>query len=293
MSRTVEIKVFPIAQTRVNPKAVHEWLTHLGAQKYAENELGIWEDGAQRNDLTTDPALLIALAAKRCYMSFEVGLNPNVTKVRKDITEYLDNVLKSKHGSVCEHAVYSFAIEGVSRVFTGEMNRHRAGVGISEGSMRYIRYRDIPYWLPTSITLTEEEEAAFLKVGGNIQLATKKLESQKVFERAFKQMEENYAELEKIWADELAPTSAFAGKKHVTSMMRRIIGMGVATGGVWTMNIRALRHIIALRASEAAEEEILYVFSRVAKYMVENEPMLLGDFVETLGGFWTPKYAKI
>ena len=70
------------------------------------------------------------MAAKRCYMSFEAGLNPNVTRVRKDLTEYLDNVLKSGHGSVLEHATYTFAIENVSRVFTGELNRHRAGVGI-------------------------------------------------------------------------------------------------------------------------------------------------------------------
>lgn len=291
--RNVEIEIFRIAKTQVDRVEVRRWLDFLGANNYELPD----------EEAVTDPALLIAIAAKRCYMSFEAGLNPNVTKVRKDLTEYLDNVLKSKHGSVCEHAVFTFAIENVSRVFTGEMNRHRAGVGISEGSMRYIRYRDIPSWLPTSIRVTDEEMAIVDNedIYGFLQeeqkevwkIAKKKLKTQAVFKRHYEQTERNYAELQEIWKDELAPESKFHGKKEITSMVRRIIPMGVATGGVWTLNIRALRHIIALRASSQAEEEILHVFSRIAKMMVESEPMLLGDFEQTQEGFWYPKYNKI
>ena len=289
-------------------------MIHLGtSENYQE---GIWdlmdpcEDcGSSHADNPSDPALLIALAAKRCYMSFEPGLNPNVNKVRKDWTEYLDNVLKSKHGSVCEHSVFTFAIEGVSRVFTGEMNRHRAGVGISEGSMRYIRYDNIPWWLPTSLQLTEVEMAALNKLlldheslfdldmsllAEDVRLAVKKHRTLvEVFQPVFEFVENKYTLGREIWKDELAETSKFAGKKHVTSMLRRIIPMGVATGGVWTMNIRALRHILALRASEQAEEEILHVFSRIGMEMVKFEPSLFGDFEQTPEGFWVPKYAKV
>lgn len=296
MSRQIKIFIENIAKTQVDRAAVRRWLDHLNATGYE----------IPSQDTVSEPALLIALAAKRCYMSFEPGLNPNVTKIRKDITEYLDNVLKSKHGSVCEHAVYTFAIEGVSRVFTGEMNRHRAGVAISEASMRYIRYNDIPYWLPTSITLTPEEHQKLNIWANNIgevvekmeaedwfPLAYKKYCSQQEFKTAFNSAEKAYGRLMEIWKDELAPDAKFKDKKHITSMMRRIIPMGVATGGVWTLNMRALRHVIALRASEAAEEEILYVFSRIAKFMVENELQLFGDFQETPEGYWVPKYAKV
>lgn len=291
--RNVEIKVFCTAQTKVNREAVREWLDWLGANNYAVPD----------EESTSDPALLVALAAKRCYMSFEPGLNPNVTKVRRDLTAYLDNVLKSGHGSVLEHACYTFAIEGVSRVFTGEMNRHRAGVGISEGSMRYIRYRDIPYWLPTSIIPTTEETAAYMReqMGVSIteqeealiRIARKKGESQAVFTKHFMQTEENYARLQEIWKDELAPESKFHGKKQITSMMRRIIPMGVATGGVWTMNLRAIRHILALRSSPAAEEEIAHVFSQIAKIITEKEPTIFADFSQDENGFWVPKYPKV
>jgi thymidylate synthase (FAD) len=299
--RNVPIEFFLIAQTRVNPEAVKQWLEFIGCS-------GEYIDGFDdilNQDTVTDPALLIALAAKRCYKSFEPSLNPNVTKVRSDWTEYLDNVLKSRHGSVCEHATYSFAIENVSRVFTGEMNRHRAGVAVSEASMRFIRYDDIPSWLPTSIQVTPEEVTLYNQVTTYnpegltdeekeaFQLSKKKMQSQDVFREAYRDAERHYAALMDIWSDELAPSSAFKGKKHVTSMMRRIVPMGVATGGVWTLNIRALRHIMALRASEAAEEEILHVWSRAGKEMIEQEPMLLGDFTQTAQGYWVPKYDKV
>lgn len=289
--KTVPIEIFNIARTAVDPTEVARWLTYLNAENYLES-LQL-DDGE-----VTDPALLIALAAKRCYMSFEPGLNPNVTKVRKDFTDYIDNILKSGHGSVLEHSTYTFAIEGVSRVFTGEMNRHRAGVGISEGSMRFIRFTDIPYWLPTSIELSPEDKRNVLDEEVNIyspeiRLIKKKMASQKVFVSVFKAVEEGYTALAEIWKDELAPESPFKDKKHVTSMMRRIVPMGVATGGVWTMNIRAVRHVMAMRASSAAEEEILHVFSRIVKLMVEREPMLCGDFHLDGNGFWVPKYPKV
>lgn len=308
--RNVPIEFFLISQTRVNPQAVKKWLEFLGvSDKYVDDLwdlMGTCEEcGDTSPENITDPALLIALAAKRCYKSFEPSLNPNVTKVRSDWTEYLDNVLKSRHGSVCEHATYSFAIENVSRVFTGEMNRHRAGVAVSEASMRFIRYDDIPSWLPTSITLSKGEQSSYDQIDtygpdglteeekAEFRLSKKKVQSQDVFREVYAFVESRYKKLMDIWKDELAPESKFKAKKHVTSMMRRIIPMGVATGGVWTLNIRALRHIMALRASEAAEEEILHVWSRAGAEMIKQEPILLADFSQTPEGFLVPKYDKV
>ena len=48
-----------------------------------------------------------------------------------------------------------------------------------------------------------------------------------------------------------------------------------------------------MRASEAAEEEIAYVFGKIAKLMAQEEPMLFGDFSENENGFWAPKYPKV
>ncbi|MFN2525032.1 MAG: FAD-dependent thymidylate synthase, partial [Actinomycetota bacterium] len=60
-----------------------------------------------------------------CYRSWKEGLNPNVTRVRKDQAEYFLNLLRSGHGSVLEHANYSFILYNVSRIATHEIVRHR------------------------------------------------------------------------------------------------------------------------------------------------------------------------
>jgi thymidylate synthase (FAD) len=268
-----DITIHCLARTTVDRVAVRHWLDELGATEFE----------IPPADQVADPALLVALAAKQCYLSFQPGLNPNVNKVRKDLVDYLDNVLAQKHGSVLEHAVFTFGINGCSRVFTGEMNRHRAGVAISERSMRYIRYENIRYWMPECFRdrLDDSEE-----------LKLKKWDSREVLDTAFSQQEDAMAALARIWKEELAPESTFHAKKVLTSAFRRIIGMGIATGGVWTLNIRALRHVIALRTDPAAEEEMLHVTRKIARFMIGYLPELFGDFKEADGQF-IPEYLKV
>lgn len=271
---TVQIEIFPIAKTVVDREQVRKWLDHLGANEYE----------IPGEEAATDAALLVALAAKQCYMSFQPGLNPNVTKVRTDLVEYLDNIMASGHGSVLEHAVFSFAINNVSRVFTGEMNRHRAGWAISERSMRFVRYEnDIPFWLPLSLQP---------QPGDDDDLLRRKNYSIAVFHQHFAQTSAAYAELLKIW-DMDSTSHNFSYRKKVTSCLRRIIGMGVATGGVWSGNVRALRHVLTMRCDEAAEEEIQYVFNNIALLMMQSEPMLFGDFKPNAKGFIRPGYVKV
>jgi thymidylate synthase (FAD) len=307
---TVDIKVFCIAQTRLNPAATREWLDHVGAKEYEVPRTQGYIDGNQLGEIeakgpeVTDAGAVCGLCAKRCYMSFEPGLNPNVTRVRKVWHEYLANILKSGHGSVTEHASWTFAIEGVSRVFTGEMNRHRAGVAVSEGSMRYIRFDDIGFWMPSS--LEEGNEILWSKKLGMTkdEFEKKKLFTRNHFKQGFQRMEDTYRLLVRAWGIEIFdeekqewvnnPNFSFSVKKKLTSMFRRLVGMGVATGGTWTMNTRALRHIIALRTSPHAEEEIALVMSMIGKYMIENEPALFCDFErDEKTGAWIPKHAKV
>jgi thymidylate synthase (FAD) len=275
MPRPVGIEIFNTARTAVDRERVRAWLDHIGADKFE----------IPPKEAVTDSALNIALAAKRCYMSFQPGLNPNVWKIREDMAEYIENILKSKHGSVLEHSFYTFAIEGVSRVFTAEMNRHRAGVAISEGSLRFIRFdKQIPYWVPTSLQGHPDDDEDLKK---------RKTASRLVFFDAFEHQEKMYAQLLSIW-DMEEGSKNFSYKKKVTSCLRRIVGMGVASGGLWTVNMRAVRHIISMRAdSTTAEEEIYYVWCRIARYMIQHETMLFGDFREDEKGSYVPDYWKV
>lgn len=268
MAHPVEIKCFPIARSGMT-EGLDRWLEHLGVNDFRSPDTCAEE--------------IIGCAAKRCYNSFEPGLNPNVTKVRSDWAKYFDNILKSRHGSVLEHVSWTWAIEGCTRVFTAEMNRHRAGVAISEGSMRYIRLDDIPYWLPQSLERDASKD-------GLEALEMKKSMSRSVFEEVFEYVQNRYKELCRIWGIDNLP---FEEKKKLTSMFRRIVPMGVATGGVWTFNIRALRHIIELRTSPHAEEEIAYVVGMIAQHMISHETNLFGDFERQENGQWVPKNSKV
>lgn len=268
-----EISVRVLARTAVDREAVREWLDEMGADEFE----------IPSEETVSDPALLVALAAKQCYMAFQPGLNPNVNKVRKDMVEYLDNVLAQRHGSVLEHAVFTFGINGCSRVFTAEMNRHRAGVGISERSMRYIRYTNIKFWMPECF---RDDDADTLSI------TEKKRKSREVLMAQFESQGRMMLNFADIWKDELSPESTFHAKKVLTSAFRRGIGMGVATGGVWSLNLRALRHVIALRTDAGAEEEIVHVYKKVGKIMIAQVPELFGDFKE-INGVLVPEYWKV
>lgn len=270
-----EISVRVLARTTVDRAAVRQWLDEMGADEFE----------IPPEQAVSDPALLVALAAKQCYMAFQPGLNPNVNKVRADMVEYLDNVLAQRHGSVLEHAVFTFAINGCSRVFTGEMNRHRAGVAISERSMRYIRYTDIRFWMPECFRDAEGDDAS---------ISFKKEKSRELLLKQFESQERMMATFAQIWEQELAPASTFHAKKTLTSAFRRVIGMGVATGGVWSFNLRALRHIIALRTDASAEEEIVHVCRKIGRIMIEEVNELFGDFQDRRGdGALVPEYWKV
>lgn len=186
--------------------------------------------------------------------------------------------------SVLEHSTYTYAIEGVTRVFTAECNRHRAGVAISEGSLRFIRFEEIPFWMPLTLRPAEGDDADLLD---------RKSKSRDLFVKAFQEMEGNYKEFTRIW-DIGATEKNFHYKKIATSCARRMVGMGVSTGGIWTGNIRSLRHILAMRSTPQAEEEIAHVFSLIGKDLVEglNSP-LFKDFQRDPQGFWVPKYPKV
>lgn len=269
--RNVEIKVYCLAFSSTHVAEFDQWLRDHGVS----DPIGITEGAS------TESEEIIGMAAKRCYLSFEEGLNPNVTQVRKNWHDFFQNLLASGHGSVLEHVTYTWAIEGVSRVFTGEMNRHRVGVAISEGSMRFIRFDDIPWWLPNYLRIEKGDDEG---------LADLKIKTQDEFNHIFREVEGAYKSLCKLWDIDSLPMNE---KKKLTSLFRRIIPMGVATGGVWTMNLRALRHIIALRASPGAEEEIAHVMNLIIKRMIEMEPEFFGDFKQDENGFWVPEFRKV
>src|SRR5262249_3046371 len=125
-------QVFLIARPSIDVAGMRGDLQEVGGEAWLERRLEE-ADGAPNAG-----ELLVEFGGRACYRSWEPGLNPNVSRVRTDQREYFANILRSAHGSVLEHANYSFALRNVSRVLTHEIVRHRAGSAFSHDSLRYV-----------------------------------------------------------------------------------------------------------------------------------------------------------
>ncbi len=265
--REVKPSVYLISQPQVILGELHAYLREIGAEQWLNGRL---ESGSVEHG--SDGELLVEVGGKLCYRSFEPGLNPNVTKIREDQGEYLGNILKQKHGSVLEHANYSFILHNVSRVLTHEIVRHRAGVAVSQESMRYVRLTDIPFWFPDwalEDPLLMEKSVYLLSL-----------------------MEEHqHFMTEHFGLDN--PDVPFSEKKHKTSFMRRFAPEGVTTSLMATINVRSLRHIIFMRTALGAEEEIRIVCDMIAEKTLDAVPNLMQDYSPNEHREWVPEFLKV
>lgn len=258
----VEPKVFLIGETKVVEDGLQGYLDHLGISDWT-------------SDAPSDAEKVIEIMGRLCYRSFQPGLNRNVTKIREHNDEYLANISKVKHGSVLEHSALNFIFADVSRVFTHELVRHRAGVAISQESLRYVRLEELGQWLPTVIQ--EDEEAV------------------EIFSRTFQELEQLQIELAAHFKLD-DPSTFFKKKKVITSAMRRIAPIGLATTIGWSVNIRALRWVLEMRTAPEAEEEIRFVFGKVGEIVRGRYPNIFGDFeTEMVDGLpcYKPSNSKV
>lgn len=269
--KPVEPEVFLVARPEVDYAGVADYLRAVGGERWLER-LDRDQLGDDASEPRYDAENLIEFAGKMCYRAWEPGLNPNVRRVRDDHVQYLQNILRSGHGSVLEHVSFTFVLHNVSRVFSHELVRHRPGTAISQESMRFVRLDELPFWFPGWAT----DDPELMK------RATALLAEMESFQGWLA----GHFRLD----DEGVP---FKEKKHKTSFMRRFAPDGVATGMVWTANIRALRHTIEMRTDPGAEEEIRLVFAKIGEIMRQEAPALFGDYEVTGEGAWVPGWRKV
>src|SRR4029077_16419028 len=81
-------------------------------------------------------------------------------RVWKSVAAYLQHIIDVGHGSVLEHAVWSFVITGVSRSFTHELIRHRH-FSYSQLSQRYVDESESDFIEPDVIANDPELHAVW------------------------------------------------------------------------------------------------------------------------------------
>lgn len=90
---------------------------------------------------TPDPELAVALAARLCYSPATIGdLRERLSG--REIRGFLEKILSLGHQSVLEHASFTFGIEGISRVTTHQLVRHRVA-SFSQQSQRYVSHKEM------------------------------------------------------------------------------------------------------------------------------------------------------
>ncbi|MCA1689318.1 MAG: FAD-dependent thymidylate synthase [Actinobacteria bacterium] len=255
--------IFLLARPSVELGGLRGYLHDVGGESWLERRL------AEADGAPNPGELLVEFGGRACYRSWEPGLNPNVTRIRTDQREYFENLLRSGHGSVLEHANYTFAFRNVSRVFTHELVRHRAGSAFSQESLRYVRLTDIGFRVPPALEPVRDQVLSIV---------------------------EALEEFQRTAADALgidAEGVPFHVKKEATSALRRLAPIGLSTDIVWTANLRTLRHVIEMRTAEGAEEELRIVFDLVARVMKTEAPLIFGDFARDDTGSWVPAHRKV
>jgi thymidylate synthase (FAD) len=265
--------VFLIARPSIDIEGMRGYLRDVGGESWLERRLGettAASAGAKgAHDRLNAGEMLVEFGGRACYRSWEPGLNPNVTKVRTDQREYFANILRSAHGSVLEHANYSFALRNCSRIFTHELVRHRAGSAFSQESLRYVRLTDIGFRVPPALEPVREQVLSIVEQLEEFQLSAAK----------------------ELGIDEEGVP--FHVKKEVTSALRRLAPTGLSTDIIWTANARTLRHVIEMRTAAGAEEELRLVFDKIARVMLAEAPSLFQDFARQDDGSWVPEHRKV
>lgn len=170
---------------------------------------------------TPEPEKVVALAARLCYSPSSI--TELLQKLdSSDIESFLDKIMSLGHHSVLEHAAFTFGIEGISRVTSHQLVRHRLA-SFSQQSQRYVSHKDeFTSIMPDTIADNVEARQIFAFMSETVHKA--------------------YAQLVDMG---IPPEDA-----------RYILPNATETKIVMSMNARELLHFFALRCCQRAQWEI-------------------------------------
>lgn len=116
---------------------------------------------------TPEPERTVAMAARLCYSP--IGAAELAEKMTEEqISRLIGKIVDMGHLSTLEHVSFTFAIEGVSRVLTHQLVRHRIA-SYSQQSQRYVKEHDFEYIVPPSVNANPAAKAKFAALMDTIQ----------------------------------------------------------------------------------------------------------------------------
>ena len=207
-----------------------------------------------------DSSQLCKTSGQTCYMSFGPRRTTN-----ENAAAYIERLTSAGHGSVLEHASFSFLLYGISRSVTHELVRHRAGAAFSQISQRYVsgsvlRFVERPEYQEDPDLHMHFEERADRAAAG------------------YEAMAELLLDRQEGGASMLTADYRTDARKKVQQTARSLLPNETEAPMVFTGNVRALRHIIEMRADAHAESEIRNLALRLFLCLRTVDSILFGDY---------------
>ena len=201
-----------------------------------------------------------ATAAETCY-SFntpeDIYYQEDTEKSIRHRENLLKDIIASGHDSVLEHAVFTFAVSGVSRVTTHQLVRHRLA-SYEQQSQRYVSIRTTWEDIVVPPTVKDLLDAEW-ELANTI--------SDEPLRQAIAKYHDGLYELLTELSNRLVPSED----------MRYFVPQGTKSNIVITMNARELRHFFALRLCRRAQWEIRELALRMYQECVKVCPELFKD----------------
>ncbi len=208
-----------------------------------------------------EPGTLVCkFAGQLCYASFGSKRTMN-----DQVERYFQNIKESGHGSVLEHANFTLLFYGISRSVTHELVRHRAGMGYSQLSQRYVSGRVLRFVERPEYVNDPELHRLFEQ---RIDRAA----------REYEEMAEMLLERQKSGSGILSGEARTDLRKKVQQTARSVLPNETESPIVVTGNARAWRHTIEMRANAHAETEIRALFYNVYQCLAATDSVLFGDY---------------
>jgi len=190
---------------------------------------------------TPDPERVVYIAARVCYSSKSVSELERESDY-KSPQSLIRRLKASGHHSVFEHVLFTFSLEGVSRVLTHQLVRHRIA-SYSQRSQRYVSEENFSCVVPPSVA--ENPEAV------------------EIFNGIVEQAREAYRRLVELGVDR--------------EDARYLLPHGAETQIVVSMNARELMHFFTLRCCNRAQWEIRSVAKEMLRQVKRVAPVLFED----------------
>jgi len=212
---------------------------------------------------TPEPEHLIAAAAKLCYSRTGIGEIAEGLS-GEEIARFVRMLVDMGHESPIEHVSFTFAVEGVSRVLTHQLVRHRIGCSYSQQSQRYVRLEQFDYIIPPAIAADAAAKAVFVQA-----MAEDQRHYNELVDILYKK------HYDRLLAEGLSAKAAQkAAEKMAIEDARYVFPNACETKIVFTMSARALYNFFAQRCCRRAQWEIRALATEMLRQVKAVAPIL-------------------